>query len=174
MITLRTRMPPMDSAVRLLRPAPRGSEDILSSAALEFLASLARRFEPERRRVLERRVPRQQQLDAGRLPDFLPETRDIREREWTVAPIRPDLTDRRVEVRRPRARKMRSNALKACAKGFMGDFEGANAPTWENNVQGQVNVRDAVAGTIAYTSPDGKRYALEPRTATRGARPRGW
>ncbi|PYO40037.1 MAG: malate synthase A [Gemmatimonadetes bacterium] len=167
-------MPPIDSTIQLLRPPPAGCDDILSSRALDFLAALARRFEPERRRLLERRVARQKELDAGRLPDFLPETRDIREREWTVAPIRPDLTDRRVEITGPVERKMMINALNSGADVFMADFEDANAPTWENNVRGQQNVRDAVAGTISYTSPEGKRYTVDPKTATLVVRPRGW
>ncbi|PYO76612.1 MAG: malate synthase A, partial [Gemmatimonadetes bacterium] len=174
MITLRTSMPPIDSTIQLLRPPPAGCDDILSSRALDFLAALARRFEPERRRLLERRVARQKELDAGRLPDFLPGTRDIREREWTVAPIRPDLTDRRVEITGPVERKMMINALNSGADVFMADFEDANAPTWENNVRGQQNVRDAVAGTISYTSPEGKRYTVDPKTATLVVRPRGW
>src|SRR5207245_3599058 len=135
-------------------------------AALGLAAALARRSEPERRRLLERRVARQHQLDAGRLPDFLTETRDIREREWTVAPIRPDLTDRRVEITGPVERKMMINALNSGASVFMADFEDSNAPTWENNVRGQQNLRDAVAGTISFASPEGKRYALDARTAT--------
>ena len=167
-------MPPIDSTIQLLRPPPAGCDDILSSRALDFLAALARRFEPERRRLLERRVARQKELDAGRLPDFLPGTRDIREREWTVAPIRPDLTDRRVEITGPVERKMMINALNSGADVFMADFEDANAPTWENNVRGQQNVRDAVAGTISYTSPEGKRYTVDPKTATLVVRPRGW
>src|SRR5690349_24070530 len=167
-------MPASDPGIRVLKPLPPDCADILSPPALDFLVSLARHFEPERRRLLERRVARQHQLDGGRLPDFLPETRDIREREWTVAPIRPDLTDRRVEITGPVERKMMINALNSGANVFMADFEDSNAPTWENNVRGQANVRDAVAGTIAYTSPEGKRYALEPKTATLVVRPRGW
>src|SRR5204863_424034 len=121
-----------------------------------------------------RRRGRQEELDAGRLPDFLPETKEIRDRDWTVAPIRPDLTDRRVEITGPVERKMMINALNSGANVFMADFEDANAPTWENNVRGQQNVRDAVTRTIAYTSPEGKRYALEAKTATLVVRPRGW
>src|SRR5438067_9202786 len=167
-------MPPTDSGIQLLKPPPPDCPDVLTPQALDFLAALARRFEPERRRLLERRVARQQELDAGRLPDFLPETRSIREREWTVAPIRPDLTDRRGEITGPVDRKMMINALNSGADVFMADFEDANAPTWENNVRGQQNVRDAVAGPISYTSPEGKRYALEAKTATLVVRPRGW
>src|SRR5690348_16602227 len=167
-------MPRTDSGIQLLKPPPPDCADVLTPQALALLAALARRFEPERRRLLERRVARQQELDAGRLPDFLPETRSIREREWTVAPIRPDLTDRKVEITGPVDRKMMINALNSGANVFMADFEDANAPTWENNVRGQLNVRDAVAGTIAYSSPEGKRYALDPTIATLVVRPRGW
>src|SRR6266487_4028475 len=167
-------MPASDPGVRVLAPPPADCADILSPAALAFLAALARRFEPERQRLLARRRERQQELDAGRLPDFLPETKEIRDRDWTVAPIRPDLTDRRVEITGPVERKMMINALNSGANVFMADFEDANAPTWENNVRGQQNVRDAVTRTIAYTSPEGKRYALEAKTATLVVRPRGW
>jgi malate synthase len=167
-------MPAIDSGVRLLAPAPPGCNDVLNPGALTFLAALARRFEPERQRLLDRRRARQVELDAGRLPDFLPETRDVREREWTVAPLRPDLIDRQVEITGPVERKMMINALNSGANVFMADFEDANAPTWDNNVRGQLNVRDAVAGTITYQGPDGKRYALAPRPATLVVRPRGW
>src|SRR2546430_1625945 len=155
-------MPASDPAVRVLAPPPADCADILSPRALAFLAALARRRE------------RQEELECGRLPDFLPGTREIRDREGTVAPIRPDLTDRRVEITGPVERKMMINALNSGANVFMADFEDANAPTWENNVRGQQNVRDAVARTIAFTSPEGKRYALEPKTATLVVRPRGW
>ena len=166
--------PPPEPSVQLLQPAPPGCADVLTSGALEFLAALARRFEPVRRELLERRRARQQEIDAGRLPDFLPETRQLRERAWTVAPIRPDLLDRRVEITGPVERKMMINALNSGANVFMADFEDANAPTWESNVRGQQNLCDAVAGTIAFTSPEGKRYALDARTATLVVRPRGW
>src|SRR6266436_785172 len=167
-------MPASDSGIRLLIPPPSDCADILSPAALHLLGALARRFEPERQRLLARRRERQRELDAGRLPDFLPETKEIRDGDWTVAPIRPDLTDRRVEITGPVERKMMINALNSGANVFMADFEDANAPTWENNLRGQQNVRDAVTRTIAYTSPEGKRYALEAKTATLVVRPRGW
>jgi len=167
-------MPASDSGIRLLIPPPSDCADILSPAALHWLGALARRFEPERQRLLARRRERQRELDAGRLPDFLPETKELRDRDWTVAPIRPDLADRRVEITGPVERKMMINALNSGANVFMADFEDSNAPTWENNVRGQQNVRDAVTRTIAYTSPEGKRYALEPKTATLFVRPRGW
>src|SRR3989449_620592 len=166
-------MPASDPSIRVLTTPPSGCAEILDPPALQFLGALARRFEPERQRRLARRRERQQELDAGRLPDFLPETKEIRDRDWTVAPIRPDLTDRRVEITGPVERKMMINALNSGANVFMADFEDANAPTWENNLTGQQNVRDAVTRTIAYTSPEGKRYALEAKTATLVVRPRG-
>jgi len=167
-------MPASEPGIRVLTAPPSDCAEILSPAALRFLGALARRFEPERQRLLARRRERQQELDAGRLPDFLPETREIRDSDWTVAPIRPDLTDRRVEITGPVERKMMINALNSGANVFMADFEDANAPTWENNLRGQQNVRDAATRTIAYTSPEGKRYALEAKTATLVVRPRGW
>ncbi len=167
-------MPASDLGIRVLSPPPSDCADVVSPAALRFLGALARRFEPERQRLLARRRERQRELDAGRLPDFLLETKEIRDSDWTVAPIRPDLTDRRVEITGPPERKMMINALNSGANVFMADFEDANAPTWENNLRGQQNVRDAVARTIAFTSPEGKRYALEPNTATLVVRPRGW
>src|SRR6266700_4995891 len=162
------------SGIEVRKPPPSGCAEILGPAALDFVAALARRFEAVRRDLLERRRARQGEIDAGRLPDFLPETRDLRERAWTVAPIRPDLLDRRVEITGPVDRKMMINALNSGANVFMADFEDANAPTWENNVVGQRNLKDAVAGTISYASPEGKRYALAAKTATLFVRPRGW
>ncbi|HVH66771.1 MAG TPA: malate synthase A [Gemmatimonadales bacterium] len=164
----------MPATIQLRRAPPAGCEDVLSAGALDFLAALARRFEPRRRELLERRRLRQAELDAGRLPDFLPETKAIRERAWTVAPIPSELQDRRVEITGPVDRKMMINALNSGANVFMADFEDSNAPTWENNVTGQQNLRDAVRKTISYSSPDGKRYALAPKTATLFVRPRGW
>src|SRR5256714_7410871 len=167
-------MTTIQSAIQLRKPPPAGCEDVLNAGALDFLAALARRFEPRRRGLLERRRARQAELDAGRLPDFLPETKDIRDRAWTVAPIPPDLRDRRVEITGPVDRKMMINGLNSGANVFMADFEDANAPTWENNVAGQQNLKDAVAGAISYVSPEGKRYTLVPTTATLFVRPRGW
>src|SRR5438093_7837599 len=167
-------MAAIEPAVHLLKAPPPGCESVLSGDAIAFLTMLARRFEPTRQELLERRRQRQLEIDAGRLPDFLPETHDIRERDWTVAAIRPDLLERRVEITGPVDRKMMINAFNSGANVFMADFEDSNAPTWDNNVRGQQNLRDAVAGTISYVSPEGKRYALEARTATLMVRPRGW
>src|SRR5947199_3772382 len=155
-------MPAIDSTIQLRKPPPSGCDDILSARALDFLAALAHGFEPRRREVLERRRLRQAQLDAGKLPDFLPETKAIRDDAWTVAPIPPDLRDRRVEITGPVDRKMMINGLNSGANVFMADFEDANAPTWENNVVGQQNLKDVVSGTISSVHPAGKRSTLPP------------
>jgi malate synthase len=147
---------------------------ILPPEASRFLTRLAREFEPRRRELLERRRTRQKEIDAGALPGFLPETAHIRESEWAVAPIPRDLLDRRVEITGPVDRKMIINALNSGASVFMADFEDSNSPTWMNNLEGQANLRDAVAGTISFVSPEGKRYQLNSRVATLVVRPRGW
>jgi malate synthase len=147
---------------------------ILNDGALQFVATLARKFDGRRRELLAARRTRQQAIFDGRMPDFLSETRSVREREWTVAPIPPDLTDRRVEITGPVDRKMVINALNSGARVYMADFEDSHAPTWANTLDGQVNLRDAVRGTITFTSPEGKRYGLGERVATLMVRPRGW
>lgn len=148
--------------------------EILTEEAMAFLTELARKFENRRREQLERRKIRQRELSAGHLPDFLAETRDIREGEWTVAPIPSDLRDRRVEITGPVERKMIINALNSGADVFMADFEDSNTPTWENNLQGQINLRDAVNRTISFISAEGKSYRLADQVATLMVRPRGW
>jgi malate synthase len=153
---------------------PEGAE-ILTNEAIALVAKLHREFEARRRELLEARVARAGALDEGAEPDFLPETAHIREdKSWRVAPAPPDLQDRRVEITGPVDRKMIINALNSGAKVFMADFEDSNTPTWENTLQGQVNLRDAVAGTITFSSPDGKEYALGEELATLLVRPRGW
>jgi len=151
-----------------------GFESILTREALEFVADLARKFGPRVKDLLARREARQKEIDAGRLPDFLPETRAIREHEWHVTSIPADLQDRRVEITGPTDRKMIINALNSGAKVFMADCEDSMTPTWDNVVQGQVNLRDAVARRIDFTSPEGKPYKLNPAIATLIVRPRGW
>ena len=148
--------------------------EILTPGASAFLIRLAHEFEPSRQKLLVRRRVRQQQIDAGQLPDFLPETAHIRQSVWKVAPIPNDLRDRRVEITGPVDRKMIINALNSGASVFMADFEDSNSPTWNNNIEGQANLRDAVRGTISYVSPEGKRYRLNPPVATLMVRPRGW
>ena len=147
---------------------------ILTPEASYFLTNLAREFEARRQELLARRATRQHQIDAGQLPDFLPETAHVREAEWTVAPIPRDLLDRRVEITGPVDRKMIINALNSGANVFMADFEDSNSPTWQNNLEGQFNLRDAVEGSISYISPEGKRYDLNSKVATLLVRPRGW
>src|SRR5262245_16043037 len=148
--------------------------EILTPDALRFVAQLNRRFEPTRQERLAARVKRQAEIDAGSLPDFPAETAEIRAKAWTVAPIPKDLEDRRVEITGPVDRKMVINALNSGANVFMADFEDSNSPTWQNNIEGHINLRDAIAGTISFTSPDGKRYQLAPKIATLLVRPRGW
>ena len=149
-------------------------EQVLTPDALAFLAKLHRSFNARRLELLERRAQRQKRIDAGELPDFLPETKHIREAEWQVAPVPKDLQDRRVEITGPTDRKMVINALNSGASMFMADFEDSSTPTWENQLQGQINMRDAIARTISFSSPEGKQYKLADKTATLLVRPRGW
>ena len=147
---------------------------ILTADARAFLLKLAARFEPRRQELLARRQTVQQEIDHGKLPDFLPETAEIRRREWKVAPIPKDLLDRRVEITGPVDRKMIINALNSGANVYMADFEDSNTPTWSNNIEGQQNLKDAIRGTIHYESPEGKQYRLGSKLATLLMRPRGW
>ena len=147
---------------------------ILTPEARAFLLKLGAAFEPRRQELLARRRTVQQDIDNGKLPDFLPETAGIRQSDWKVAPIPKDLRDRRVEITGPVDRKMIINALNSGANVFMADFEDSNSPTWNNNIEGQHNLRDAVRGTIRYESPEGKRYQVGPNPATLFVRPRGW
>jgi malate synthase len=148
--------------------------DILSYESSEFISALSSRFEQTRRELLSKRVERQKRIDEGHLPDFLPETAHIRDSDWTVAPIPADIRDRRVEITGPVDRKMIINALNSGASVFMADFEDANSPTMQNNLEGQRNLRDAINGTIDFTSPEGKAYKLNEKTAVLMVRPRGW
>jgi len=160
-------------AIRAPR-VPRALE-ILTPSALAFLAELHRKFDPPRKALLAARAARQKLFDAGELPDFLAETKDIRDREWQVAPVPADLQNRRVEITGPVDRKMIVNALNSGATHYMADFEDANSPTWANNIAGQVNLKDLWAGKIAFTDPEsGKDYAVGPSPAVLIVRPRGW
>ena len=160
--------------VQVLGPVDSIRAGILSPAALAFVADLVRSFRPALQQRLAARKVAQVAFDAGTLPDFLPETAGLRADDWTVAPLPPGLLDRRVEITGPVDRKMIINALNSGASCFMADFEDSNSPTWANCVDGQVNLRDAVAGTITWTDPErGKAYALGDRTAKLLVRPRG-
>jgi len=147
---------------------------VLSPDALMFVSALQRQFGPERAALLERRQERQRALDRGANPDFLSETASIRERDWVVAATPSLLQDRRVEITGPTDRKMMINALNSGAQCFMADFEDSLSPTWQNVVEGQANLMDAVRGTLAFTSADGREYTLADRTAVLLVRPRGW
>lgn len=147
---------------------------ILTPDACAFVADLVRTFGARRTDLLARRVERQREIDAGKLPDFLPETAPVRGGDWGVAPVPADLVDRRTEITGPAERKMAINALNSGAQCWMADLEDANSPTWANVIEGQINLRDAVNRTIAFTSPEGKAYALGEKVATIVARPRGW
>jgi malate synthase len=148
--------------------------EILTPDALAFAARLQRAFGARRTELLARRVARQVQFDAGELPGFLDETREVREDDWTCDPVPAEIQDRRVEITGPVDRKMIINALNCGANVFMADFEDANTPTWSNNVEGQFNLRDAIRRRIDYVSPEGKTYRLNEQTAVLFVRPRGW
>jgi malate synthase len=159
--------------VEVRGPVEATGESVLTEDALMFVAGLQRRFNARREELLLARVDRQERIAAGELPDFLAETREVREGDWTVAPVPPDLQDRRVEITGPVERKMLINALNSGARCFMADFEDANSPTWANCVEGQANLIDAIDGTIELETPD-KTYRLNDETAVLIVRPRGW
>ncbi len=147
---------------------------VLTPEAMAFIAEMSRKFEPARQKLLQMRVERMREIERGALPDFLPETAEIRDADWKVGPIPADLQDRRVEITGPVDRKMIINALNSGANVYMADFEDANSPTWDNNVRGQINLCDAVERTIEFIGPEGKHYRLNDTIATLMVRPRGW
>jgi malate synthase len=151
-----------------------GFDQILTLDALALVAKLQRELGKRRIECLKRRQERQARLDAGESLDFLSETKDIRDGDWTCASIPADLRDRRVEITGPTDRKMVINALNSGAKMFMADFEDANSPTWRNMIEGQINLRDAIRRVISFSSPEGKEYKLGEQVATLLVRPRGW
>ena len=152
----------------------KGYEEILTPEALSFVEELERRFGKRRVELLAARNGRQEEINAGKLPGFLPHTKEIREGDWTISPLPEDLKDRRVEITGPTDRKMIINALNAGAKVFMADCEDSTSPTWESIVEGQINLRDAVNRTITFENPNGKKYELKEETAVLMVRPRGW
>ncbi len=161
--------------IEVLGPVRPPYDEILTPDALRLVASLQRAFGARREELLARRVEAQRKIDSGILPDFLEETEGIRAGDWKVAPIPPGLEDRRVEITGPVERKMVINALNSGASVFLADFEDANSPTWANCVEGQLNLRDAIDGTIDYRAPEtGKEYRLKEKTAVLFVRPRGW
>jgi len=161
--------------IQLPPEQPNLYDRILTPQALGFVAHLHHKYEQRRRDLMKARAQRQEALDSGKATlGFLPETRCIRDAAWTISPIPADLQDRRVEITGPVERKMIINALNSGASTFMADFEDSSTPTWENMVRGQINLRQAVDGTIAFKSPEGKCYQLNEKTATLIVRPRGW
>ena len=163
------------SGVEFLTPVGERDEEILTPDAVAFIVDLQRTFNARRKSLLEARHERQKKLDAGEKPDFLEETRQVREAEWTVAPLPRDILDRRVEITGPVDRKMIINALNSGAKVFMADFEDSNTPTWSNLIDGQANLRDAIRRTITHSDPaTQKQYKLNDKVAVLFIRPRGW
>ncbi|MBM3541217.1 MAG: malate synthase A [Alphaproteobacteria bacterium] len=162
-------------AIAVLGAMKPGYEEILTPEALAFIEALERQYGARRLALLARRAELQAKIDAGGLPDFRPETAAVRAGDWRVAPVPADLQDRRVEITGPVDRKMVINALNSGATHFMADFEDSNTPTWDNQIQGQINLRDAVADTISFADAEsGKSYRLNPKGATLLVRPRGW
>ena len=148
---------------------------LLTPEALAFLTQLHQTFEPRRQSLLEERVVRQKKLDAGEHPSFLSETAAIRADDfWLVASTPPDLQKRWVEITGPTDSKMLINALNSGADVFMADFEDANSPTWKNMVEGQLNLTQAIAGTLTFEGAEGKQYRLKPKVSVLMVRPRGW
>jgi malate synthase len=160
--------------IQLPRRQPNLHDRILTPPAVGFVAHLHRKYEERRRACMKRRAEQQARLDSGETFHFLAETRSVRESQWTVGPIPKDLQDRRVEITGPVERKMVINALNSGASTFMADFEDSATPTWDNMIQGQINLRQAVDRTIGFKSPEGKCYSLNDETATLIVRPRGW
>ncbi|MBV6647766.1 MAG: malate synthase A [Cyclobacteriaceae bacterium] len=160
--------------VEVKGPINPGFENILSDEALTFVAELHRTFNGRRTELLTARDARQVKIDQGEMPSFLSETEHMRTGEWQVNPIPADLQDRRTEITGPVDRKMVINALNSGAKVFMADFEDANAPTWKNNIEGQINLYDAIRRQVDFTAPNGKEYKLKDQIAVLKVRPRGW
>src|SRR5690349_14409152 len=168
-------MLPLPAGVEVTGAIEPGFESILTGEALDFVAGLERKFGARRRELLGRRTELQAKIDGGWRPDFLAETRSVRDGDWKVATLPKDLLDRRVEITGPVDRKMVINALNCAANAYRADFEDASTPTWKNLIEGRINLRDAIAGTIAFDDPGtGKHYRLDPKTAVLKVRPRGW
>jgi len=164
----------LPEGVQVDAPLNPGFDAILTPDALAFVARLHRAFEPRRQQLLAARRERVRRLDGGERPDFLPATRAIRDGDWKVAPLPQDLRCRRVEITGPVERKMIINALNSGADAYMSDFEDSNAPSWTNQIEGQINLSAAIRRTLAFTSPEGKAYRLNDKVATLLVRPRGW
>jgi len=164
----------MNNTLEVKGQISEGFAEILTEDALQFVSNLHKHFNPTRVKLLENRKIRQAELDQGVKPDFLADTEVVRNGNWKIAPVPADLQDRRVEITGPVDRKMIINALNSGVKVFMADFEDSNSPTWDNNINGQINLRDAINGTVSFTNTNGKHYSLNEKTGTLMVRPRGW
>jgi malate synthase len=175
MSQIETKTLPTENTVKVHGEVTEAFGQILTPEALAFIEALHKKFNSQRVTLLKAREERQQDFDNGIKPDFLAETKNIRESQWQVAPTPTDILDRRVEITGPVERKMIINALNSGAKVFMADFEDSNSPNWHNTIQGQINLKDAVNKTISYTHPKtGKEYNLNDKTAVLFVRARGW
>jgi malate synthase len=162
------------AGINISVPLSQEQSAILTTEALAFIAELARKFSPVRQTLLDNRVKRQTELEAGKLFDFLEQTSSVRKSDWSIAPVPEELLDRRVEITGPAERKMLINGLNAGAKVYMADLEDSMTPTWHNVIEGQINLRDAVNRTIKHINPSGKAYQLNEKTSVLFVRPRGW
>ena len=164
----------LPQGVQITGPIKPGFETILTHDALALIATLHRAFEGRRQELLKARVARQARIDGGEMPDFLPETKSVREGDWKVAPVPPTLHCRRVEITGPVEAKMIINAFNSGADSYMADFEDSNSPNWNNQIQGQVNMYKAIRRELAFKNEAGKEYKLNDKIATLQIRPRGW
>ncbi|MBK6638365.1 MAG: malate synthase A [Rhodocyclaceae bacterium] len=164
----------LPAGMQINAPITRDYERILTTEALELVAKLHRAFEPRRQQLLAARIERQARIDAGEMPDFLPETRHIREGDWRVNPLPKALECRRVEITGPVEAKMIINAFNSGADSYMTDFEDSNSPKWENQIQGQINLYKAIRRELSFKNEAGKEYKLNDKIATLQIRPRGW
>ena len=166
--------PTLPPGVQINAPLHPRFDEILTREALAFVAKLHRAFEPRRQELLKARVERQKRIDAGEMPNFLAETKSVRDGDWKIAPVPKALECRRVEITGPVERKMIINAFNSGADSYMTDFEDSNSPNWFNQIQGQVNLKDAVRREIGFTNEAGKEYRLNDTIAVLQIRPRGW
>ena len=164
----------LPAGVQITAPLQPGYESVLTFEALELVAKLHRAFEGRRQELLKARVERQARIDAGEMPDFLPETKHIREGDWKIAPLPKALERRRTEITGPVEAKMIINAFNSGADSYMTDFEDSNSPNWDNQIQGQINLYKAIRRELSFKNENGKEYKLNDNIATLQIRPRGW
>ena len=163
----------LPAGVQITAPLQPGFDAILTHDALALVAKLHRAFETRRQELLKARVERQARIDAGEMPDFLPETQHIREGDWKIAPLPKALERRRTEITGPVEAKMIINAYNSGADSYMTDFEDSNSPKWENQIQGQINLYQAIRRELSFKNENGKEYKLNDQIATLQIRPRG-